>query len=101
MLKLIESLRDSFYKFEDPKKWDRDSLTCASTIEDALYVQTVLDSIRKSSKSSDWEKVSFVISKLSVESHQSPPFHVGRIHFLTLAQGGYVYSAQRGREMLA
>ena len=57
---LITSLRESFSKFNDPRKWDKDALSQASTFEDALYVQTVLDAIRKSSKSSDWEKVKFL-----------------------------------------
>nr|XP_039255322.1 glucose-fructose oxidoreductase domain-containing protein 1-like [Styela clava] len=57
MLKFTEALRDSFCKFEDRRKWDHDILQSASTFEDALYVQTVLDSIRKSSKSCDWEQV--------------------------------------------
>lgn len=56
-MKFVETLRDSFCLFEDPRKWDGEVLSCASTFEDALYVQSVLDAIRKSSRSCDWEQV--------------------------------------------
>ncbi|XP_076809995.1 glucose-fructose oxidoreductase domain-containing protein 1-like [Clavelina lepadiformis] len=55
--KFIESLKFSFLEEDDCRRWNKVALKSAATFEDALYAQTVLDSIRKSSRTSDWEQV--------------------------------------------
>nr|CAB3248893.1 glucose-fructose oxidoreductase domain-containing protein 1 [Phallusia mammillata] len=57
MMKFIESLKESFMQQDDKRTWDSASLQSAATFEDALYVQSVLESVRQSSETSDWVQV--------------------------------------------
>nr|XP_002124667.1 glucose-fructose oxidoreductase domain-containing protein 1 [Ciona intestinalis] len=59
----INSLKSSFQVQNDRRNWNKTILDRAATFEDALYVQTVLESIRRSSQTSDWEKVAHIEQK--------------------------------------
>jgi len=61
MVKFIEALKLSFSKDDDCRKWDKAALMNAATFDDALYVQSVLESIKLSSKTSVWEKVNMLL----------------------------------------
>ncbi|XP_002124667.2 glucose-fructose oxidoreductase domain-containing protein 1 [Ciona intestinalis] len=59
----INSLKNSFQDQNDRRNWNKTILERAATFEDALYVQTVLESIRRSSQTSDWERVAHIEQK--------------------------------------
>ncbi|ESO98212.1 hypothetical protein LOTGIDRAFT_114597 [Lottia gigantea] len=57
MIRSIEAVRVAFGKEEVRQSWCSEPLVAAATFEDSLYTQTVIDAIRTSSKSKEWEKV--------------------------------------------
>ncbi|CAH1779890.1 unnamed protein product [Owenia fusiformis] len=57
MIKLIDSVKDAFKLVEDKHGWSRDPVCISATFEDGLYVQAVVDAVRKSTKSHEWEKI--------------------------------------------
>lgn len=69
LIKLIDSVKDAFKSVEDKHGWGKDPVTVAATFEDGQYVQTVVDAIRKSSKTKEWVKV-----KLMEEEPDPNPF---------------------------
>lgn len=54
---MVRALRASFLGQEDRRSWDLKPVATAATFEDGLYVQTVVDAIKKSSRSGEWERV--------------------------------------------
>lgn len=58
LMKLIDSVKDAFKSVEDKHGWVKGPVTVAATFEDALYVQTVVDAIRLSSKNLQWTPIS-------------------------------------------
>lgn len=56
--KMIGALRESF--IQEQSSWVKEPVQSAATFEDGLYVQAVLDAIRKSSDSKSWVKVSIM-----------------------------------------
>ena len=69
LIKMIDSIKDAFKSVEDKHGWSRDPVAVAATFEDALYVQTVVDGVRKSSKTREWVKV-----KIMTEEPDPNPF---------------------------
>lgn len=69
LIKMIDSIKDAFKSVEDKHGWSRDPVAVAATFEDALYVQTVVDAVRKSSKSREWVQV-----KIMTEEPDPNPF---------------------------
>ncbi len=69
LIKLVDSVKDAFKSIEDKHSWCKDPVTVAATFEDGQYVQTVVDAIRKSSKSREWVKV-----KVMTEEPDPNPF---------------------------
>lgn len=57
IIKLIESVRDAFDKEEERQSYSQEPVKVAANFEDSLYVQTVVDAIRKSNKSKEWVKI--------------------------------------------
>lgn len=55
-IKLVASLKDAFVS-KTNKQWQKDSVQSAATFEDALYVQSVVDAVRKSSRDKQWIRV--------------------------------------------
>ncbi|KAJ8281152.1 hypothetical protein GJAV_G00064140 [Gymnothorax javanicus] len=54
---MVQALRESFLGQEDRRTWDLKPVATAATFEDGLYVQTVVDAIKKSSRTGEWERV--------------------------------------------
>ncbi|KAK3085245.1 hypothetical protein FSP39_000559 [Pinctada imbricata] len=57
IIQMIETVKESFAKEEERQSYCWESVKDAATFEDALYVQTVVDAIRKSSKNKEWVRV--------------------------------------------
>lgn len=57
LIHMIEAVKDAFEKEEERQNWQAEPVASASNFEDALYVQTVVDAIRKSNKTKQWTKV--------------------------------------------
>ncbi|XP_066289988.1 glucose-fructose oxidoreductase domain-containing protein 1-like [Branchiostoma lanceolatum] len=61
LLRLVDALKESFGKVEDRRSWAEEAVDIAATFEDGLYVQTVLDAIRKSNQENGgWQKVNIM-----------------------------------------
>lgn len=54
---MVKALRLSFQAHEERRSWARGPVAMASTFEDGLYVQTVVEAIKRSSTSGEWESV--------------------------------------------
>lgn len=57
LIHLIEAVRDAFEKEEQRQNWHPEPVQRAATFEDSLYVQTVVDALRTSSKTKAWVKI--------------------------------------------
>ncbi|XP_055593566.1 glucose-fructose oxidoreductase domain-containing protein 1-like [Uranotaenia lowii] len=57
LCKMVGALRDAFQPTKESAGWIKEPVRSAATFEDGLYVQTVLDAIRKSSEERCWCKV--------------------------------------------
>lgn len=58
LCKMIGALRESFV--QEQSNWVKEPVQSAATFEDGLYVQAVLDAIRKSSDNKQWVKVTIM-----------------------------------------
>ncbi|NP_001079508.1 glucose-fructose oxidoreductase domain-containing protein 2 isoform X1 [Xenopus laevis] len=54
---MVKALRQSFQDQEDRRTWDHKPLSVAATFEDGLYMQRVVDAIKRSNRSGEWESV--------------------------------------------
>lgn len=54
---MVKALRQSFQAHEERRSWAHGPVAMASTFEDGLYVQTVVEAIKRSSTSGEWENV--------------------------------------------
>ncbi|XP_023674457.1 glucose-fructose oxidoreductase domain-containing protein 2 [Paramormyrops kingsleyae] len=54
---MVQALRLSFQDQEDRRTWDLRPVAAAASFEDGLYVQTVVDAIKRSSRTGEWERV--------------------------------------------
>ncbi|XP_069511286.1 glucose-fructose oxidoreductase domain-containing protein 2 [Ambystoma mexicanum] len=54
---MVQALRQSFEEQDDRRTWDDKPVTMAASFEDGLYMQSVVDAIKKSSRSGEWEAV--------------------------------------------
>ncbi|XP_064599282.1 glucose-fructose oxidoreductase domain-containing protein 1-like [Liolophura sinensis] len=75
MIHLIEAMREAFEQEDERQKWCIGPVSRAATFEDSLYIQTVIDAIRKSTKVKEWVKV-----VLMTEEPDPNPFMSGKIH---------------------
>ncbi|XP_055547035.1 glucose-fructose oxidoreductase domain-containing protein 1 [Wyeomyia smithii] len=57
LCKMVGALRDAFHPTKEATGWIKEPVQAAATFEDGLYVQAVLDAIRKSSEERCWAKV--------------------------------------------
>ncbi|KAK2119008.1 Glucose-fructose oxidoreductase domain-containing protein 2 [Saguinus oedipus] len=57
MVYMVQALRQSFQGQSDRRTWDRAPVSMAASFEDGLYMQSVVDAIKKSSRSREWEAV--------------------------------------------
>lgn len=60
LFKMICALREAFLPVEDKKGWAKKPVAEAATFEDGLYVQAVIDALRKSSSNREWVKVNII-----------------------------------------
>lgn len=58
--KMITALREAFQSVEDKKGWIKEPVFSASSFEDGLYVQAVIDALRQSNKRREWVKVNIL-----------------------------------------
>ncbi|XP_056134565.1 glucose-fructose oxidoreductase domain-containing protein 2 [Lampris incognitus] len=54
---MVTALRQSFQAHEERRSWARGPVAIAPTFEDGLYVQTVVEAVKRSSRSGEWECV--------------------------------------------
>ncbi|TKS70105.1 Glucose-fructose oxidoreductase domain-containing protein 2 [Collichthys lucidus] len=54
---MVKALRQSFQAHEERRSWARGPVATATTFEDGLYVQTVVEAVKRSSCSGEWECV--------------------------------------------
>lgn len=57
---MITALREAFQSVEDKRGWIKEPVFSASTFEDGLYVQAVIDALRQSNKQRGWAKVNIL-----------------------------------------
>ncbi|KAM4614450.1 glucose-fructose oxidoreductase domain-containing protein 2 [Discoglossus pictus] len=57
MAHMVRALRLSFQDQEDRRTWDHTPLAAAASFEDGLYMQSVVDAIKRSNRSGEWESV--------------------------------------------
>ncbi|XP_030059531.1 glucose-fructose oxidoreductase domain-containing protein 2 [Microcaecilia unicolor] len=57
MVYMVQALRQSFQDQDDRRTWDHKPVAMAASFEDGLYMQSVVDAIKKSSRSGEWEVV--------------------------------------------
>ncbi|XP_026868567.2 glucose-fructose oxidoreductase domain-containing protein 2 [Electrophorus electricus] len=57
MIAMVTQLRMSFQAQDDRRSWARHPVSMAATFEDGLYVQTVVDAIKRSNRTGEWEAV--------------------------------------------
>lgn len=57
MVYMVQALRQSFQDQEDRRTWDHKPVSMAASFEDGLYMQSVVEAIKKSSRSGEWEAV--------------------------------------------
>lgn len=55
--KMIGALREAFQPVEDKRGWIKEPVSRAATFEDGLYVQAVIDALKRSSKRREWVRV--------------------------------------------
>ncbi|XP_042824528.1 glucose-fructose oxidoreductase domain-containing protein 2 isoform X2 [Panthera tigris] len=57
MVYMVQALRQSFQGQGDRRTWDHIPVSMAASFEDGLYMQSVVDAIKRSSRSGEWEAV--------------------------------------------
>ncbi|MGH0158386.1 UNVERIFIED_CONTAM: hypothetical protein FKN15_035496 [Acipenser sinensis] len=57
MVCMVQALRQSFEEQEDRRTWEHKPVSMAASFEDGLYMQSVVDAIKESSRSGEWEVV--------------------------------------------
>jgi predicted dehydrogenase len=57
LCKMVGALREAFHPVQEQAGWVKEPVQLAATFEDGLYVNCVLDAIRKSSNERTWVKV--------------------------------------------
>ncbi|KAG8243684.1 Glucose-fructose oxidoreductase domain-containing protein 2 [Homalodisca vitripennis] len=60
LIKMMGALREAFLPVEDKRGWVKEPVALAATFEDGLYVQAVIDALRKSSANKEWVKVTII-----------------------------------------
>ncbi|CAH0390038.1 unnamed protein product [Bemisia tabaci] len=60
LFKMIGALKEAFLPVEDKRGWIKEPVELAASFEDELYVQAVIDALRKSSMNREWVKVSIL-----------------------------------------
>jgi predicted dehydrogenase len=61
LCKMVNALREAFYPNSSSSGWIKEPVQSAASFEDGLYVQAVLESIKKSSENKMWVKVNVMM----------------------------------------
>ncbi|KAI4806896.1 hypothetical protein KUCAC02_017687 [Chaenocephalus aceratus] len=56
-IRMIQAVREAFQDQDDRRTWDGRPLTMAATFEDCLYALCVVDTIKKSNQSGEWQNI--------------------------------------------
>lgn len=71
---MVTQLRLSFQAQEDRRSWARHPVSMAASFEDGLYVQTVVDAIKRSNRTGEWESVEVKIQDIDPNhNHRTLP----------------------------
>ncbi len=71
---MVTQLRLSFQEQEDRRSWVRHPVSMAASFEDGLYVQTVVDAIKRSNRTGEWESVEVKIQDVDPNhNHRTLP----------------------------
>lgn len=71
---MVTQLRLSFQAQEDRRSWARHPVSMAASFEDGLYVQTVVDAIKRSNRTGEWESVEVKIQEVDPNhNHRTLP----------------------------
>uniref|UniRef100_UPI00398E3DC1 glucose-fructose oxidoreductase domain-containing protein 1 n=1 Tax=Pristiophorus japonicus TaxID=55135 RepID=UPI00398E3DC1 len=54
---MVQAIRQAFQDQEDRRTWDGRPLTMAATFEDCLYALCVVDTIKKSNETGEWQNI--------------------------------------------
>ncbi|KAM8876967.1 glucose-fructose oxidoreductase domain-containing protein 2 isoform 1-T2 [Synchiropus picturatus] len=57
---MVKALKQSFQAREERRSWARGPVASAATFEDGLYVQSVVEAVKRSSCSGEWEGVAIM-----------------------------------------
>uniref|UniRef100_A0A8C6UD85 Glucose-fructose oxidoreductase domain-containing protein 2 n=1 Tax=Neogobius melanostomus TaxID=47308 RepID=A0A8C6UD85_9GOBI len=60
---MVKALRLSFQAHEERRSWAHEPVAMAPTFEDGLYVQTVVEAIKRSSTSGEWASVDIMMEE--------------------------------------
>ncbi|GLH01613.1 hypothetical protein R5R35_001406 [Gryllus longicercus] len=60
LFKMIGALKEAFLTVEYERGWVKEPVALAATFEDGLYVQAVIDALKKSSANREWVKVNVI-----------------------------------------
>jgi predicted dehydrogenase len=71
-IRFIESVKNAFDKEEERQSYCIDPVRPAANFEDALYVQSVVEAIRKSNKTKQWVKVEVLKEEPDPNNFMSP-----------------------------
>ncbi|XP_018419171.1 PREDICTED: glucose-fructose oxidoreductase domain-containing protein 1 isoform X2 [Nanorana parkeri] len=56
-IKMVQAVRQAFEDQEDRRTWDGRPLTMAATFDDCLYALCVVDTIKKSNQTGEWQNI--------------------------------------------
>ena len=60
LCKMVNSLKDAFHPNNSSTAWIKEPVQSAATFEDGMYVQAVLEAIKRSSENKTWVKVTIM-----------------------------------------
>lgn len=69
-IKMMQAVRQAFQDQDDRRTWDGRPLTMAATFDDCLYALCVVDSIKRSSQTGEWQS----IAVMTEEPELSPAY---------------------------
>lgn len=65
-IRMMQAVRVAFQDQEDRRTWDGRPLTMAATFEDCLYALCVVDTIKKSNQSGEWQSIAVMTEEPEV-----------------------------------
>ncbi|KAK7945058.1 hypothetical protein WMY93_000786 [Mugilogobius chulae] len=65
-IRMIQAVREAFQDQDDRRTWDGRPLTMAATFEDCLYALCVVDTIKKSNQSGEWQSIAVMTEEPEV-----------------------------------